>query len=341
MVIIDVCGKIEKTKISDKLKLYISNIPTDWKESIIEDMMQEIRQQKVDMEDNLRRYGNSYQTEYTVAYLKRIIETNMNSYPDYSLESIENCLNYLADNMVYLFFDYNYEDMPFFDWTTNCFDGRFCEEDYVEKVMYFSNFVNHEIENGIHMNCIYTSNINPLEHTRILRNLSFRVDSEFNNWKSTDDYIIELQKMGTRIDNILNSENDYYKLDYIMNGIYKDNSYNQNHYLKVFSLLELALLAPNQKTNEIDNLLIPYLKKDYGTDSADVAQILRQMRNKIGHGDFKAFNGKAEEFAKKYMAHYSFDYSEYSRLNWILLHTCCLLDDLLRAILFRQLKETK
>ena len=94
MVIIDVYGKIEKTKISDKLKLYISNIPTDWKESIIEDMMQEIRQQKVDMEDNLRRYGNSYQTEYTVAYLKRIIETNMNSYPDYSLESIENCLNY-------------------------------------------------------------------------------------------------------------------------------------------------------------------------------------------------------------------------------------------------------
>ena len=55
----------------------------------------------------------------------------------------------------------------------------------------------------------------------------------------------------------------------------------------------------------------------------------------------KHFNGKAEEFAKKYMAHYSFDYSEYSRLNWILLHTCCLLDDLLRAILFRQLKETK
>ena len=55
MVIIDVYGKIEKTKISDKLKLYISNIPTDWKESIIEDMMQEIRQQKVDMEDNLRQ----------------------------------------------------------------------------------------------------------------------------------------------------------------------------------------------------------------------------------------------------------------------------------------------
>lgn len=47
--------------------------------------------------------------------------------------------------------------------------------------------------------------------------------------------------MGNRIDSILKSENDYYKLDYIMNGIYSDNSYNQNHYLKTFTLLELVL----------------------------------------------------------------------------------------------------
>ena len=51
--------------------------------------------------------------------------------------------------------------------------------------------------------------------------------------------------------------------------------------MKVFSLLELALLAPNQKTNEIDNLLIPYLKKIMVLIQQDVAQILRQMRNKI------------------------------------------------------------
>lgn len=338
MLIIDVYGEIEKTKISDKLNIYISNVPSNWKKIIVEDMMQEIRQQKVDMEYNLRRYGSIYLIEYTVAYFKRIIETNIEKCSDHSLETIEECLDYLADNMVCLFFDYDYEDMPFFDWTTNCFDERFCEEDYAEKVMYFSNFVNHEVQNGIHMNCIFTSNMNPLEHTRILNNLNFRVDSKFNNWKSTDDYIVELQKMGKRIDDILNSENDYYRLDYIMNGIYKDNSYNQNHYLKVFSLLELALLTPNHRTNEIDNLLIPYLKNDYGADATGVAEILRQMRNKIGHGDFKAFNEKAEEFAQKYMTRYSFDYSEYSRLNWILLYTCCLLDDLLRAIIFNQLK---
>ena len=38
------------------------------------------------------------------------------------------------------------------------------------------------------------------------------------------------------------------------------------------------------------------------------------------------------------MKHFHFDYTEYSRLNWVLLHTCCLLDDLLRITIFQQLK---
>ena len=341
MVIIDVYGKITKIKLSDKLKLYISNVSDDWKESIIEDMLQEIRQQKVDMADNLKRYGKTFQTEYSISYLKEIVHANVEDYTKYNLDSIESCLQCLVDNMICLFFDYEYQDMPFFDWTSNCFDGRFCEEDYAEKVMYFSNFVNHDIQNGIHMNCIYTSNINPKEHTRILSNLSFRIDSNFKGCRTTDDYITELKKMGNRIDSILKSENDYYKLDYIMNGIYSDNSYNQNHYLKTFTLLELVLLKPNQNTNEIDKLLIPYLDKKYGEVSSEVAKLLRQMRNKIGHGDFKGFNEKAEKFAQKFMKHFHFDYTEYSRLNWVLLHTCCLLDDLLRITIFQQLKVTK
>ncbi|WP_159633244.1 hypothetical protein [Erysipelothrix anatis] len=341
MVIIDVFGKIEKISISDKLKLYVSNVPNDWKESLIEDMLKEIRQQKVDIEDNLRRYGNAYQTEFSISYLKKIIKAHDIDYSDYNLNSIENCIQCLIDSMICLFLDYEYSDMPFFDWTTNCFDGRFCEEDYAEKIMDFSNFVNHDIKNGFNMNCIYTSNMNPREHTRILLNLTFRVDSEFKNWKSTDEYINELKEMGTRIDNILNSENDYYKLDYIMNGLFKDNNYNQNHYLKTFTLLELVLLRPNQDISEIDQLLIPYLDNEYGLVSSDVARLLRQMRNKIGHGDFKGFNEKAEKFAQKYMKNFWFDYTEYSRLNWVLLHTCCLLDDLLRTALFHQLKNSK
>lgn len=34
MVIIDVYGKINKKKISDIMKIYISNLPTDWKKDL-------------------------------------------------------------------------------------------------------------------------------------------------------------------------------------------------------------------------------------------------------------------------------------------------------------------
>lgn len=339
MVIIDVYGKINKTKISEKLKIYISNLPADWREGIIEDMLKEVRQQKIDIAENIRAYGKSYHLEYSLENLRKIVQLNITNYAEYNLNSIENCVECLADNMVCLFFDYDYQDMPFFDWTTNCFDGRLCEEDYAEKVMNFFNFVNKDIKNGIHMNCIYTSNMNDLENTRILLNLSFRIHSEYNGWKSTEEYISNLKSMGNRIDSIVKSENDYYKLDYIMNGIFKDNSYNQNHFLKAYTLLELTLLTPNQETKEIDALLTPYIKKIYSDDSATVARILRQMRNKIGHGDFKSFIKKSEEFAGKFMKNFHFDYTEYSRQNWILLHTCCLLDDLLREVLFQQIKE--
>ncbi|MFD1899195.1 hypothetical protein [Enterococcus termitis] len=339
MVIIDVYGRINKTKISDKLKIYISNLPTDWKEGIIEDMLKEIRQQKIDIDENVRAYGKSFHREYSLEYLREIVQINVANYAEYNLNSIENCVECLADNLVYLFFDYTYQDMPFFDWTTNCFDGRLCEEDYAEKVINFCNFINKDIDNGIHMNCIYTSNMNDLENTRILLNLGFRIRSEFNGWKSTEDYIHNLKLMGNRIDSIIKSENDYYKFDYIMNGIFEDNNYNQNHFLKTFTLLELTLLTPNQKTKEIDSLLAPYLKKIYEDDCTTAARILRQMRNKIGHGDFKNFIKKSEEFAGKFMKNYNFDYSEYSRQNWILLHTCCLLDDLLREVLYQQIEE--
>lgn len=340
MVVIDVYGKIEKILISDKLKLYISNVPDDWKEEIIEDMVEEIRQQKVDIKNNVRRYGKSNDKKYTISYLRKIIKTNIEDYPTDDLDSIENCIECLVDNMVCIFFDYNYSDMPFFDWTTNCFDGRLCEEDYAEKVVYFINFVNDNISNSINLNIVYSSNSDLLVKSRILLNLSFRIRSGHNDWKSKDEYIINVQKMGARIDDILNTDNDYYKLDYIMNGIYQDNNYNQNHYLKSFSLLELALLKPSQETGEIDKLLVPFLDNIYGEDSEDVVILLRQMRNKIGHGDFKGFNNKSEIFAQKFMKDYQFDYTEYSRLNWILLHTCGLLDDLLREVLFYQLKNS-
>lgn len=341
MVIIDIYGRIEKTKISDKLKIFISNVPDDWKEGIKEDILMEIRQQKTDSLMDLKNRVNSYETEYSVSYLREIIHENIEDYSDYYLDTIENCIQCLVDNMICLFFDYENEDMPFFDWTTNCFDGRLCEEDYAEKVMNFINFIHNQLPKEIHMNCIYSSNEITMEKSRILLNLSFRLRSELNEWKSKANSISKLQEVGNQIDDFISSENDYYKLDYIMNALYKGNDYNQNHFFKSFSLLEMILLQQNQKTENIDIILQPFLEDVYKEDSALVAKLLRQMRNKIGHADFKGFNDKTDIFAQKFMTHYNFDYTEYSRLNWVLLHACCLLDDVLRKALLQKLKSNQ
>ena len=58
------------------------------------------------------------------------------------------------------------------------------------------------------------------------------------------------------------------------------------------------------------------------------------MRNKIAHGDFLAFEEIVEEFAATLMdGRFWFDYSEFSRKNWIIQNVCCLMDDIVRKLI--------
>ena len=64
------------------------------------------------------------------------------------------------------------------------------------------------------------------------------------------------------------------------------------------------------------------------------------MRNKVAHGDFVGFEKKAEEYAVKFMdGHYSFDYSEYSRQNWVLLNVCCLLSETVKTMIKKEFDD--
>ena len=298
-------------------------------------MEREINQQELDDSEFEKDYGKKLKTSYDINYLKRIVDDNFNT-PDGMEESdISNYLNYIADNMIYLFFDYENEDMPFFDWETNCFDGRLCEEDYAEKIVGFIRFVRKNNKELLSPTCVYSSNINDFEKTRVISILSFT----YKRKETLDEYISQLKKWGKSLDLFLENENDYYKFDYIVNALYKDNEYNTNHLFRAYSLLEMLLLKSGEKTEKLDGKLAIFLEPTYGTECKNVARLLRQMRNKIGHGDFIAFNVKSEEFALAHMNQCSFDYSEYSRLNWILLGVCCLLDDLLAEVLFETLYD--
>lgn len=66
-----------------------------------------------------------------------------------------------------------------------------------------------------------------------------------------------------------------------------------------------------------------------------MAQQLRRIRNKIAHGDFKHFNNEIEKYAQKFLdGKLYYDYTEYSRQNWVLLSICCTLKDALALIIY-------
>lgn len=65
-----------------------------------------------------------------------------------------------------------------------------------------------------------------------------------------------------------------------------------------------------------------------------IPEKLRKMRNKIAHGDFIAFEKLVEEFACEIMDdNFYFDYSEYSRKNWVILHICCELERVVKKMI--------
>lgn len=332
MVILNIFGSVSPICISEKLKIYISNLPcqseNNWNEALVEDMLQEIKERAIFSE----KYGKGFDP-YDLR--KICIETlGLDNLPEGMSE--KEYLQIIADNLICIYFDYEYEDMPFFDWTTNCFDGRLCEEDYAEKLIKFLQFFVWKSEQrkpgefSSFPSLIYTSNHD--------RKYSFLLGALNNKWQSSEIHIKSLRYWGYLIDNFLVNKNDYLQLDYLINSVYKDNDYNAYHLFKAFSLCEILLVKDSNsgKPAQLDNKLPFFLSEKYSKeDKLEFSKMVRQMRNKIGHGDFWRLNELLEEYAQKYMdGQYNYDYTEYSRLNWIYLHLCCELDDVLARILF-------
>lgn len=167
----------------------------------------------------------------------------------------------------------------------------------------------------------YSSNHDELDYYRI-----------FWGGESVTQYLNSMLEWGKLFDNFLINRERYLQLDYLINSIYKDNEYNEYHLIKDFSLCQLML--ENKCEAELDIKLQRFLPDRLSNDEKQLcAKLLRQLRNKIAHGDFIAFEEKIEEYAIRFLdGKFEFDYSEYSRKNWTIEHVCCLLDDVLKKI---------
>lgn len=326
MVVLNFYGKIDPICISKKLGLYISNLPNvthnEWRDSLADELELAVKADRIFQE----KLGSSFPCGFQSLF--------HNLFPDVEIPDIFTKEHYLsvASQMICIYQHYSYEDMPLGGWDTNCFDSRFCEEDYAEKLINFINYVsdihtkNSELPKHVPQ-WVYSSNHDEIDHYRI-----------FWGGNAAHPYISSLKHWGEILDSFLQTRNDYLLFDYLVNAIYKDNEYNEYHLLKAFTLCQLFLETDNAK---IDTKLIHFMDTNLSrTKRKDYARFFRQMRNAIAHGNFLEFENKLEAYAQKYMdGSFNFDYSEYSRKNWIIQHVCCILDNIVRQLICMLLLE--
>lgn len=323
MVVLNFYGKIPRICISEKLGLYLSNLPNE-----------EINDWQDELSDILCLAQNAdriYSKKIGVNNPCGIYKLYGNVFPEKSLPSVFEKKHYdeLACNMIYLDFDYNYSCMPLGGWDTNCFEGRLCEEDYAEKIIDLINFLSYRYDNSS-LNFpepipqwTYSSNHDEIDHYRI-----------FWGGEPASENIRSLQEWGKLFDFFLQNKNDYLLFDYLTNSIHKDNEYNEYHLMKSYSLCQLFL--EENYESELDVKLPFFLSHRFASDDEQrkCAVLLRKLRNKVAHGDFVAFEKHIEEYAVAFMdGRFAFDYSEHSRKNWVVLHICCLLDEVIRQMI--------
>lgn len=312
MVVLNIYGKIKPICISKKLGLYIANLPKEKDNNWNEELYEELNLARKRINQDSKKYNLASSFKIEKFYL------DICSNKEGKRISDNKKMHEIVDNMICIYLEYNYDEMPLGGWETNCFDGRLCEDDYAEKII---NFVYNINELGKMPHCIYSSNDD-------FHNPYFFLSYDV----SINEYINTLKLWGKTLDDFLIDRNDYLQLDYLINSFFKDKDYNEYHFLKLYSLCQLFL--EKDKESELDKKLINFLDDRYDEElKIVIPEKLRKMRNKIAHGDFVAFEKIVEEYASEIMdGNFSFDYSEYSRKNWVILHICCELEMVVKKL---------
>lgn len=320
MVVLNFYGKIKPICISEKLGLYVANLPNteynEWRDALVSELELALKANRIYQE----KLGTNYPCGIAELYHKLFPKKTPPLL--YGKEAFMK----IANRMICIYQDYSYADMPLGGWDTNCFDGRLCEEDYSEKIIDFISYIS-MLECPDYIlpkpvaQWIYSSNHDEIDHCRI-----------FWGGESATEYISALKEWGRVFDNFLCARKDYLLFDYLVNAVHKDNEYNESHLIKSFALCQLFL--EKEKERELDKKLPQFLTcLDPDMDVTWQAELFRKMRNKIAHGDFLRFEDLVEIYATEFLdGHFDFDYSEYSRKNWVVQHVCCELDDAVRKL---------
>lgn len=347
MVILEMFGKIDEIIISEKLGIVIKNLDEDWKNDMPYDFIEELKIREVEAD----RYSD-FSVPVKNYDLEEILSDRYYDGIFQVVDSQQENLSELASKLISIqIVDY---DNTYLNYNNSMICNPTCEKEFEEKLIKFLHFIiSHNFERDSKMKIpywMYSSEhdffqkpkmILGVDRTRNKRGLFRNHNVDLYN------YIESLKYFGERIDNYLENENDFYKLDYLINSIYENESYNAIHLFKMISLIEMLLIDSKSKGLQSGNFhikLAPFLTEDKFKNDAEkkeFSDIIRVIRNKIAHGNFLATKKKLEEFAQKFMKNYWFDYIEYSRENWIYLNLCCILNEIVSKIIWLELSDKK
>ena len=149
--------------------------------------------------------------------------------------------------------------------------------------------------------------------------------------------ISSLQQIGKMVDDFILSEEDFWLLDYIVDAISDVHNWGAYHIFKVMSLVEMLIINSKGKgktQGEMEKKLPQFLPQRIDKSKQQVfAKIMRRLRNKIGHGDYKAVAKLLEEYRQEFMQNFWYDEFEYSIDNWTYGNICLNIDETLSNIL--------
>lgn len=155
--------------------------------------------------------------------------------------------------------------------------------------------------------------------------------------------ITSLKYIGNLIDDFLETDRDFWLLDYVVNAIFIDGKYDAYHIFKVMSLIEMLIINPKgygKTAGEIEKKLPQFLSDRMPQENGVLfSEIMRKLRNKIGHGDFVAVQQLLEQYRQSFMQKFLFDEYEYSIENWTYGNICLNLDEALNEILWLMLSD--
>lgn len=340
LVLLNMYGKIPPTTISQKLGVGICNPAFDWVAGLQDDFTEEILLHNYDIAsfsktgDDVRWATKRYNLEQIINHL---------GWQEKGVTAMQIIAEHLIEIQVSDF------DNSLLQLKNENLDSPTCEPQYTRKFLNFCCMV--QSSNGAHKiipEQIPFSTYNSDDfHARplILNYLEAMLHPHPNHKISVESYtdggIKSLKYLGSLIDDFLDSNEGFWLLDYIMNAIFSDTEQNAYHIFKVMSLIEMLIINPkgNGKTvGEIEHKLPLFL-----SDRIEISQrtlfseIMRKLRNKIGHGDFKAVQQLLEQYRQPFMENFWFDEYEYSIENWIYGDICAQLDEALNEILWLML----